>query len=223
MANSNPDTDIQFQSRTESSPLPPISSWEEAQDFLKKKLIREDDLGSVVEELKYVGGVDISFSKEDPSLACGTLVVLELHGLRVVYEDFSVVTLHVPYVPGFLAFRETPVLLGLLEKMKKTANPFYPQLHHVDGLTLSGVKELLKAREHHAEDFITLTGDSGHVWGAAMRSTGGSLKPIFISIGHRISLDTAITIVKMSCKYRVPEPIRQADIRSREYLRKHRL
>lgn len=40
------------------------------------------------------------------------------------------------------------------------------QLHHVDGLTLSGVKELLKAREHHAEDFITLTGDSGHVWGA---------------------------------------------------------
>lgn len=93
----------------------------------------------------------------------------------------------------------------------------------MDGLTLSGVKELLKAREHHAEDFITLTGDSGHVWGAAMRSTGGSLKPIFISIGHRISLDTAITIVKMSCKYRVPEPIRQADIRSREYLRKHRL
>ena len=78
--------------------------------MLKKKLIREDDLGSVVEELKYVGGVDISFSKEDPSLACGTLVVLELHGLRVVYEDFSVVTLHVPYVPGFLAFREVKAL-----------------------------------------------------------------------------------------------------------------
>lgn len=70
--------------------------------------------GEVGEVLNYVGGVDISFSKEDPSLACGTLVVLDLHSLQVVHEDFSVVTLHVPYVPGFLAFREVLlVLLGL--------------------------------------------------------------------------------------------------------------
>lgn len=60
----------------------------------------------VGEVLKYVGGVDISFSKGDPSVACGTLVVLDLHSLQVVYEDFSLVTLQVPYVPGFLAFRE---------------------------------------------------------------------------------------------------------------------
>lgn len=39
------------------------------------------------------------------------------------------------------------------------------QLHHVDGLTMSGVKELLKAGEHSAKDFITLTGDSGRTWG----------------------------------------------------------
>lgn len=58
------------------------------------------------EVLKYVGGVDISFSKEDPSLACGSLLVLDLHSLQVVYEDFSVLTLNIPYVPGFLAFRE---------------------------------------------------------------------------------------------------------------------
>ncbi|EXB60456.1 Endonuclease V [Morus notabilis] len=220
MANSNLDTDNESQCGTE--PAPPPSNWEESQDSMKKKLIAEDEFVST-EALRYVGGVDISFSKEDPSVACGTLVVLELHSLRVVYEDFSVVTLHVPYVPGFLAFREAPVLLELLEKMKNNANPFYPQLHHVDGLTLSRVKELLKAREHLAEDFITLTGDSGRIWGVAMRSTGGSLKPIFVSIGHRMSLDTAVAIVKMTCKYRVPEPIRQADIRSREYLRKHRV
>lgn len=56
--------------------------------------------------LKYVGGVDISFAKDNPSIACGTLVVLDLQTLEVVYEDYSVVTLHIPYVPGFLAFRE---------------------------------------------------------------------------------------------------------------------
>lgn len=47
-----------------------------------------------------------------------------------------------------------------------------------------------------------------------MRSTKGSLKPIFISVGHRVSLDAAITIVKMTCKYRVPEPTRQVKSRS---------
>lgn len=44
-----------------------------------------------------------------------------------------------------------------------------------------------------------------------MRSTPDTLKPIFISVGHRISLDTAVQIIKMTCKYRVPEPIRQVN------------
>lgn len=93
-------------------------------------------------------------------------------------------------------------------------------LHHVDGLTHSRVRELLGAEENCSEDFINLVGCSGHIWGVAMRSTQGSIKPIFISIGHKISLQTAIMIVQMTCKYRVPEPIRQADIRSRDYIRK---
>lgn len=95
------------------------------QDELKRKLITEDDFpweipsssssvdfgdgGERKEGLKYVGGVDISFLKEDPSIACGTLVVLELDSLNVVYDDFSVDMLHIPYVPGFLAFREVCV------------------------------------------------------------------------------------------------------------------
>lgn len=97
-----------------------------AQDFLRTKLITEDNFTwklpkptgtrrqaadsqeeeGVTEVFRYVGGVDISFSKDDPSMACGTLVVLDLQNLQVVYEDFSLVTVKVPYVPGFLAFRE---------------------------------------------------------------------------------------------------------------------
>lgn len=86
------------------------------QDQLKKKLIAYDDftwklsssmeLSHGSEILKYVGGVDMSFCKEDSSVACACLVVLELPSLRVVHHDFSLLRLHVPYVPGFLAFRE---------------------------------------------------------------------------------------------------------------------
>lgn len=88
------------------------------QDRLKKKLIVYDDfpwklpssmeLHQGSEMLKYVGGVDMSFSKEDSWVACACLVVLELPSLRVVHHDFSFLRLRVPYVPGFLAFREVP-------------------------------------------------------------------------------------------------------------------
>ncbi|KAG2390009.1 uncharacterized protein HKW66_Vig0225860 [Vigna angularis] len=238
------------------------------QDILREKLITEDSFSWKLssegepgykkgEELRCVGGVDISFSKDDPSKACGTLVVLDFHTLQVLYQDFSFVTLQVPYVPGFLAFREAPVLQQLLEKMKRSDNPFYPQLllvdgngilhprgkycfglachigveanlptigigknlHHVDGLTHSTVTKLLGAEENSSKEFINLVGCSGRIWGVAMRSTQGSIKPIFISIGHMISLQTAIMIVQKTCKFRVPEPIRQADIRSRDHIR----
>ncbi|MBA0864419.1 hypothetical protein Goshw_002735 [Gossypium schwendimanii] len=273
-----------------------LGKWAEIQDTLKKRVITVDDfpwrLASQSEsepqqqQLKYVGGVDVSFSKEEPSMACGSLVVLDLlHDLRLVYQEYTCLSLDIPYVPGFLAFREAPILLHLLAKMKKDASPFYPQvlmvdgngllhprgksvfysikcpyqlspslyfevfpwpgfglashlgvianiptigvgknLHHVDGLTQSGVRKLLEAEENKAKGgvrklleaeenkakgIITLRGNSGFIWGAAMRSEQGSLKPVFVSVGHRVSLETAIEIVNMTCKFRVPEPIRQ--------------
>ncbi|XP_050175251.1 endonuclease V isoform X6 [Myiozetetes cayanensis] len=54
----------------------------------------------------------------------------------------------------------------------------------------------------------------------ALRSYHNSSKPLYVSVGHRVSLDTAVRLVGSCCRYRVPEPIRQADIRSREYIRK---
>ncbi|RWR93135.1 Endonuclease V [Cinnamomum micranthum f. kanehirae] len=198
--------------------------WIQEQESLKKRLVLEDDFTWTIssleglsssssssglrggEKLRYVGGVDLSFSKDDPSVACGALVVVDLESLAVVHADFSLVQLHIPYAPVFLE---------LLEKMKQDSHPFYPQLHHVDGLTQSGVRQLLEAQENCTKDVITLIGNSGRIWGAAMRSTEGSLKPLFISTGHRILLNSAIKVVKMCCKYRVPEPIRQADIRKK--------
>lgn len=71
-------------------------------------------------------------------------------------------------------------------------------------------------------DLIELIGTSGKVWGAALRSTKDSKNPIIISVGHRITLDTAIKVVK-SCihKYRIPEPIRCADLKSRSLVKQY--
>lgn len=89
------------------------------QDLLKGKLIVKDDFTWTIpsklsstseinkaENLRYIGGVDISFSRENASLACAALIVVDAYSFEVVYEDFDIVELDVPYFPGFLAFRE---------------------------------------------------------------------------------------------------------------------
>ena len=149
-----------------------------------------------------------------------------------------------PYVPGFLAFREVPHLLRLIERA-----PIKPQVilvdgngifHNrgfglashlgvitgiptigcgktvfaVDGITVHSVKKL-SSELHQAGDTKMLVGNSGKVWGCALRATDDSINPIIISVGHKISLETSLKIVSKSCFYRVPEPIRQADKLSR--------
>ncbi|XP_030390120.1 endonuclease V isoform X3 [Gopherus evgoodei] len=70
-------------------------------------------------------------------------------------------------------------------------------------------------------DVFPLRGTSGRVLGMALRSYNKSTKPIYVSVGHRTCLESAVRLVQSCCRYRIPEPIRQADIRSREYIRTH--
>jgi deoxyinosine 3'endonuclease (endonuclease V) len=90
----------------------------------------------------------------------------------------------------------------------------------VDGINKKTVRDaannLTKAGE-----FLYLKGISGQIWAAALKCTEQSIDPIIVNIGHKISLDTAIQIVKKTCNYRVPEPIRLADKRSRVIIREY--
>ncbi|MFT7804168.1 endonuclease V-like, partial [Arapaima gigas] len=91
------------------------------------------------------------------------------------------------------------------------------------------VQGILRSEEHLSQintlkkggDSFPLVAATGRVLGKALRSSDKSTKPIYVSVGHRIGLDTAVRLTHACCRYRVPEPIRQADLRSREYLRKH--
>ncbi|XP_018425903.1 PREDICTED: endonuclease V [Nanorana parkeri] len=93
-------------------------------------------------------------------------------------------------------------------------------LLQVDGLENSEAHKKQAKQLENGGDFFHLKGYSGHFLGAALKSCKKSSKPIYVSVGHKISLETAVRLVYSCCNYRVPEPIRQADIRSREFLRK---
>eukprot|EP00752_Nemacystus_decipiens_P007014 g6292.t1 len=96
----------------------------------------------------------------------------------------------------------------------------------VDGLTKTGVRERVRTLLEEGEREMPLVGASGAVWGTALvpkeeegRKVGIVTNPVFVSVGHRVSLETCVALTKAVGRYRVPEPIRQADMRSREVIR----
>ncbi|XP_075206856.1 endonuclease V [Anomaloglossus baeobatrachus] len=233
-----------------------LLAWEREQSILKDSVITSNtetwQNSPNFQGLERVGGVDLSYIKEDDTSACASLIVLSYPDLEVIYEDCQMVTLDAPYVAGFLAFREVPSLVEAVRRLQEKDGNVMPQvllvdgngiLHHrgfgvachlgtLTGLPTIGVaKNLLQVdgienNESHKEqakelqnggDFFYLKGSSGNILGAALKSSQKSVKPIYISVGHKISLETAVTLVHNCCKYRVPEPTRQADIRSREF------
>ncbi|KFQ62569.1 Endonuclease V, partial [Pelecanus crispus] len=81
-------------------------------------------------------------------------------------------------------------------------------LLQVDGLVRDELhREQIRSLQRGGDTF-PLTGTSGRVLGMVLRSCNSS-KPLYISVGHRVSLETAVRLVKSCCRYRIPEPIRQ--------------
>ncbi len=78
--------------------------------------------------LKYVGGVDISFIKDNLEDACASFIVLEFPSMNIVYKRFEMVKLKLPYIPTFLAFREVDHLLPLIQELKSTKPSIMPQV-----------------------------------------------------------------------------------------------
>lgn len=116
------------------------------QNELREKLvIRDDFLWNLkepsavsseeldVSRLRLIGGVDISFVKDDPVNACATLVVLSFPELKVQYELSKMIQLTLPYIPSFLAFREVSFHVELLNQLRQEHPELEPQVIFVDG------------------------------------------------------------------------------------------
>jgi deoxyribonuclease V len=194
------------------------------QDSLRERVIRQDQFGA----LGCIAGVDVGFTAGEARTRAA-VVVLSYPELRLVESAVALRPTGFPYVPGLLSFREAPALLDALSRLSAQpgillcdgqgiAHPrrlgIASHLGLLADLPAIGVaKSILVGRHQPVPD---LSGawqplvDRGEVVGAALRTRQG-VKPVFVSIGHRISLETAIALVLGCCtKYRLPEPVRQA-------------
>ncbi len=181
-----------------------------------------------------VAGVDAGYEEDAAGVGQGVaraaIVVLEFPSLRPLDYAIARRPTNFPYVPGFLSFRETPAVLAALDELR-----IRPDLLICDGQGIAhprrfGIachigllsdlpaigcaKSLLTGRYGALPDERGATVPlvhHGEQIGVALRSRAGT-KPLFISIGHRVSLDSAVRIV-MACttKYRLPETTRAAD------------
>lgn len=113
--------------------------WKREQLALKANLIEEDSFewtlsaDSDARPLRYVGGVDISFVKDNDEDACASFIVLSYPQLKVVHKSIAMVKLTLPYLSTFLAFREAPHLVKLIEDLKHKKPELVPDVILVDG------------------------------------------------------------------------------------------
>lgn len=202
-----------------------VAEAKEIQQKLRNKVVTSD----CFREVKYVAGVDIGF-EDNYAISKAAVAVLSYPELELVETAIARIPTAFPYVPGYLSFREIPAILAALPQLNIT-----PDLILCDGQGLAhprrlglachlgvlldlptiGVAKSLLVGEHEPVPIEKGSWqpllDKDETIGVVLRSRT-KVKPIYVSIGHKISLPTAIDYV-MGCltKYRLPETTRWAD------------
>lgn len=214
-------------------PLQPPHRWDlspseavAVQEELRALVVREDRF----DEIRTVAGLDVAFEED---VARAAVAVLGFPDLERIEEATAERPATFPYLPGLFSFREAPALLNALAKLRRPpdlllcdgqgyAHPrrFGLACHvgALTGLPSVGVAKTRLLGEH--EEVPPERGswrpllDAGEIVGAAVRTRTG-VRPVYVSIGHRVSLETAIDFVlRMSPRYRLPEPLRRAHHRT---------
>lgn len=196
---------------------------------IQRRLADRVAVKGLIPNARWIGGADAAFTR-DGAICVAAALVWDALDHVVVEEAVAVRPVRFPYVPGLLSFRELPALLAALRKLRRTPDVIFfdgQGLAHprrmglashagliLDHPTLGCAKSLLvgsfRMPARHAGDATPLT-DGGDRIGAVVR-TRDDVKPVFVSVGHRLSLNEAVRLVLMCrTRYRLPEPTRLAD------------
>ncbi|HET6519126.1 MAG TPA: deoxyribonuclease V [Geminicoccaceae bacterium] len=179
-------------------------------------------------EIATVAGIDIGF-EEGGAVTRAAVAVVALEGLSLRDHAVARRPTSFPYIPGLLSFREIPAALDALAALRST-----PDLLMCDGQgiahprrfgiashlgylcdmpAIGAAKSLLCGRHDEPEQRSgawTPLRHRGEVIGAALR-TRVNVRPIYVSIGHRVGLERAIELtLRATGRYRLPEPTRLA-------------
>jgi len=207
-------------------------SWNldyEAAAELQRELSKEIILYDVFKSIRKIAGVDVRYLKELNKFICA-VIIFSYPSLKIIEEKYLQSEPHFPYIPGLLSFREGPVVEKCFRQIKNIPDLIFFDGHgysHPRRLGLAShmgiilnipsigcakkklcgeYNKLLLQKEKGSYCYIT---DGSEIIGAAVR-TRYDTKPIFVSIGNKISLESAIRYTLSVSKFRIPEPTRLA-------------
>ncbi|MBW2980724.1 endonuclease V [Candidatus Woesearchaeota archaeon] len=198
-----------------------IAKLKAEQISLAKKVICRDEFDKV----KLVGGVDQAFVGDE---IISTIVVCDYKTMEQVEEKHAVVKATAPYIPGYMAYREAPAIVEAYGKLEKKPDVLIVEgngiLHprrigmasHVgivlDIPTIGIVKNLLLGEVIDREIMV-----GNEVRGFELM-TKEHAKPVYVSIGHKITLGSSVRIVKecMVYPHKLPEPVHLAHKKANE-------
>ncbi len=206
---------------------------------LQKELASRVEQEPPLTECKLVAGADISYSLRSDVFFAG-VVVLRTSDWQVIEKHGVVRKAPFPYVPGLLSFRESPAVLDAFAKVKAEPDAVMVDGHGyahprrfgiachlglcLDRPTIGCAKSLLIGtfREPALKSGSqTALVDKGETIGKVVRTKNG-VQPVYVTVGHRIDLASAVKWVLRSCRgYRIPEPTRQAHLFVNELRRQH--
>ena len=214
-------------------PLKSLENLRRIQREAASKVILEDEFESPIEA---VAGIDLAFSGDDGVAAC---IAMDYPPTKIVEVQTLVMPLDFPYIPTFLTFREGPPMVKVISSLRTKVNVFlingqgitHPLrcglASHVgveSGRPTIGVttSRLVGEYEHEPKNegkAVPLTCNGERV-GWVLKSRSGS-RPIFVSPGHRVGLDSSLRIVKTCLLgHKLPEPLRMAHVAANEEKRK---
>ncbi len=178
-------------------------------------------------EIKTIAGADCSYNFKNKKVGA-KVVVCSFPDLEVIDSSESVADIAIPYVPGFLNFREAPAYIRAFNKLKTV-----PDLIFIDGNGIAHPRRMgiatylgvvldvptvgcakspfypFRVPDKKRGCYTLYKNNSHEKIGYCLRTRTG-IKPIFVSPGHRIDFNTSKDLVLSCCKFRIPEPIRFA-------------
>jgi len=195
------------------------------QESLRERVELEDRFG----DIRHVAGADLAFDPET-EVAFAGVVVYRFPGLEEVERRMARRKLRFPYVPGLLSFRECPILLAAFARLETEPDLILIDGHgrahprrfgiacHIgilfDKPTIGCAKSRLVGEHQEPGERAGATAPlmlEGERLGVVVRTRDG-VRPIYVTTGHRVSLDSAVGLVKQCLDgFRIPKPTREAD------------
>ena len=206
------------------------------QNELRERIVCRDSID--IDKVRTVAGVDLAYWKDEAGQeqAVCCIVMIDVSTHEITERKHYSGRIDVPYIPGFLAFRELPLVLKTVELLEQKpdiyvfdGNGYLHPRHmgiathasfYLDAPTIGVAKTYFRVDketdytepEQSAGSYTDIV-IGGEVYGRVLRTHDG-VKPVFVSVGNNISLDTATSFVMslVGRESHIPLPTREADL-----------